>query len=567
VTEMRRVGTGGGEVGEHADVAVGAPEAVGVVGAVGRRAEPVSPVEVALGEGRDPRWEELWELAQRVGPSPELAHLDDRGLERGLRVGASRLASETCRWLGLLAELVIRGVWADQGARTPAVWLSWALGIAPATARDQVRVALRLRELDRVRERFAAGRISYSKVRAITRVAVPELEEMLLDWADGSTAAELEAAVRGFRRAQRGLTVDPDEVERRRGVWVVDHADGTSDLVIRLPTDEARAAHAHAQRLAALEVHAEQQEDGGASAAARASVHDQTPGASAAAPDGVHGPSPVDSTASAILMEGCGASAASRPYGARVADALVQALAAAVASGPADTSGQDRDTLVVHVNETDLDRAQGPPVAVETSAGPVPAMSRRVLRRLACEAGVVFVATDGDGSPVDVARRDRRLSAALRRALRSRDRSCRFPGCGSRRHLHAHHVVHWADGGPTDLANLVLLCGHHHRYVHAHDYDIDVRPDGAHTFHHSTGRRLPRARSLPGGDSWRAPTGAQPLDTAFGHPDRGPEAEQVVITPDALQPAYWDGYFDLDTTVAVLQQQFRLVRPDTALAA
>jgi hypothetical protein len=497
-------------------------------------APPRSPAEAAVGEGRDPRWEELLELCRRVGPSPELAHLDDRGLERELRVGASRLAAETCRWLGLLAELVVRGVWAEQGAKTPAVWLSWALGIAPATARDQVRVSLRLRELDRVRERFAAGRISYSKVRAITRVAIPELEEMLLVWADQSTAAELEEAVRGFRRAQRGRRTDVDEPERRRGAWVVDHPDGTSDLVLRLPTDEAHAAYAHAQHLAVREERVEQTET--------AEENGRDPHQSASA------------EAAAASLEAPG-----RHYGARVADAVLHALTAAVVAGPVDTSGEDRHTLVVHVSDHDLDGEEALPVAVETSTGRVPSMSRRVLRRLACEAGIVFVATDAGGTPVDVGRRARRLSAALRRALRSRDRGCRFPGCAARRHLQAHHVVHWADDGPTDLANLVLLCGFHHRYVHAHDYDIDVHPTGAHTFHRRTGQRLPHTRTLPALED--RPTPAHALSNGL----EGTRAP--AHTADALQPRYWDGYFDLDTTVAVLQQQFHAVLPDTALAA
>ena len=92
-------------------------------------------------------------------------------------------------------------------------------------------------------------------------------------------------------------------------------------------------------------------------------------------------------------------------------------------------------------------------------------MSVRVLRRLACEAGLVLIATR-NGSPMDVGRRQRRLTVALRRAVLARDRGCRFPDGEATRHLHVHHVWHWADGGPTDLANLATLCGAHHRFVH-----------------------------------------------------------------------------------------------------
>lgn len=548
-----------------------------------------SPVEVAVAAGRDPRWEELLALAERVGPSPELAHLDDAGLERQLRVAASRLAAETCRWLELLAELVIRGVWADQGARTPAVWLSWALGIAPATARDQVRVALRLRELDGVRERFAAGRISYSKVRAITRVAVPELEATLLEWADRSTAAELEEAVRGFRRAQAGLSVEPDEPERKTGAWLVDRGDGTAELVLRLPTAEAHEAYAAAQRLADLERRAERAEQaerdidlakdpGAAFAEASATPGGEAAcGAAPATPGGeaACGAAPATPGGEAASAEAAGQSPATsdpvRPFGAEVADAVVRVLTSAVAARPADTTGEDRHTLVVHVDEDDLAEDEGLPVAVETSTGRMPSLSRRVLRRLACDAGLVLVTTDGGGAPVDVGRRDRRLSAALRRALRLRDRHCRFPGCGTRRHLHAHHVIHWVDGGPTDLANLVLLCAFHHRYVHAHDYHVEVHPAGAHTFQRPDGRRVPRTRGLPGtdrpGTHDPATCDVRTGDALFRDSDGC--ADGLGYEPDALQPSYWDGhgYFDLYTTVAVLQQQLHAVLPPAALAA
>ena len=70
-----------------------------------------------------------------------------------------------------------------------------------------------------------------------------------------------------------------------------------------------------------------------------------------------------------------------------------------------------------------------------------------------------------------VSRRTRTISPALRRALEARDRGCRFPGCGLR-FTDAHHVRHWADGGETSLANLVLLCSYHHRLVHEEGWQV-----------------------------------------------------------------------------------------------
>jgi hypothetical protein len=193
-----------------------------------------------------------------------------------------------------------------------------------------------------------------------------------------------------------------------------------------------------------------------------------------------------------------------------------------------------------------------PVVPVEDAHGRTRAMDRQVLRRLACEAGLVLVALDGDGTPLDLGRRDRRLSTALRRALLARDRSCRFPGCGSRRHLHAHHVHHWADGGPTDLANLVLLCSTHHRYVHDHDWT--VTPVGAGRFAFAP----PHAPALP--DAWQLPElgDADPADL-IAAPD--------IDDPNALRPAHWPDQFDLNLTISVLHQELCRAMPTHALAA
>jgi hypothetical protein len=119
------------------------------------------------------------------------------------------VAAATARYLQLLAEVLVRGLWADHGARTPAHWLSHEIGVGASTAADHVRVALRLRELPLIRSRFASGTLSYTKVRAITRVAVPELEPMLIEWCASATGAEVERIVRAFRRTARRPTL-PD---------------------------------------------------------------------------------------------------------------------------------------------------------------------------------------------------------------------------------------------------------------------------------------------------------------------------------------------------------------------
>jgi len=133
---------------------------------------------------------------------------------------AAQLDAGTCRFLGLVAEFDRRSGWADAGASSCAAWLSWRCAISPTTAREQVRVAQNLGRLPRTAALFARGRLSYSKVRAITRLENVEHEEALLSIAVDATAAQLERAVRDYRtvarlsgeatatRAQRFLRLD-----------------------------------------------------------------------------------------------------------------------------------------------------------------------------------------------------------------------------------------------------------------------------------------------------------------------------------------------------------------------
>ena len=101
-----------------------------------------------------------------------------------------------------------------------------------------------------------------------------------------------------------------------------------------------------------------------------------------------------------------------------------------------------------------------------------------VARRLGCDATVVALIEDGDGTPVGVGTKQRTVNRRVRTALERRDRGmCRFPGCGTTRRLHAHHVVHWARGGLTELDNLVLLCQFHHHLVHEGGWNIHTNAD------------------------------------------------------------------------------------------
>jgi 5-methylcytosine-specific restriction endonuclease McrA len=127
----------------------------------------------------------------------------------------------------------------------------------------------------------------------------------------------------------------------------------------------------------------------------------------------------------------------------------------------------------------------GQQAVVEVGGCPVD-VSAETSRRLTCDASVVAMRYDEQGTVLDVGRKTRTIPGAIRRALAARDTRCQFPGCTARR-CDAHHVVHWADGGVTALDNLVLLCRRHHRLLHEGGYTVGrdvagilrfVRPNG-----------------------------------------------------------------------------------------
>jgi len=118
----------------------------------------------------------------------------------------------------------------------------------------------------------------------------------------------------------------------------------------------------------------------------------------------------------------------------------------------------------------------GAPIAAETA------------RRLACDSSRVVITENGMGEPLDIGRKARTIPPAIRRALAQRDKCCQFPGCTNQRYLDGHHVRHWAKGGATNLANLVMLCRFHHRAVHEGGIRVRQLESGTFQFIRQDGR-------------------------------------------------------------------------------
>ena len=146
----------------------------------------------------------------------------------------------------------------------------------------------------------------------------------------------------------------------------------------------------------------------------------------------------------------------------------------------------------------------------------------------------------GDGQVVEVDTRRRTIAPALRRALHYRDRGCRFPGCALPLGQ-GHHIRHWAQGGPTTLSNLTLLCRRHHRAVHEEGYQVERQPDGELCFREPDGRVLPYVPP----PLEVAPDAAQALR-------RQHEADGLYLHPRTATPSWCGERLDVGYAIDVL---------------
>ncbi|WP_345541489.1 HNH endonuclease signature motif containing protein, partial [Phytohabitans rumicis] len=158
----------------------------------------------------------------------------------------------------------------------------------------------------------------------------------------------------------------------------------------------------------------------------------------------------------------------------RRADALVEICDLAMRTEDLPESGGERPHVVVTVSFDMLRLALGVGT-LDTGER----LSPEQVRRLACDAKIIPAILGGDGQILDLGRTRRLISGPLRRALELRDKGCAFPGCDRPpRWCHGHHIVSWADGGPTTLDNSVMLCGYHHRLIHRGHWTVRIAVDG-----------------------------------------------------------------------------------------
>ncbi len=186
-----------------------------------------------------------------------------------------------------------------------------------------------------------------------------------------------------------------------------------------------------------------------------------------------------------------------RDHGARMWDAMIGLAQHALNTEASPESHGARPRVGVFI---DLESLRHDSVHAGQSAMTEDGLrlSHAAVRRLACDADILPICLGTHSQPLDVGRTQRLVTTAIWLALIARDRHCAFPGCTRPPVMcHAHHIRHWADGGPTSLDNLVILCGHHHRAIHDTAWRVRLAPDGRPEF-----RPPPRRRGDPPPDEW-----------------------------------------------------------------
>ena len=352
--------------------------------------------------------------------SETLSELPDARIEEDFSELHRAMEQLELERLRRLAEIDQRRIYERDGHLSTASWLAGVHRLSWGAARAHVKLARALDSMPETRLAFEEGDISSSAVRLLVeaRTAEPEAfersEPQLVDAARMHTISDLHRLTSFWRQAvERDHLHDPEERLRERRSF---HASRTFLGMVRVDGDlDPETGESLLSALGAV-----------LDAEARSRTDEDT-----------------------------------RSPAQRRADALGEVCRQWLDRSERPVVGGERPHMTVTVDAEAL-AAQGPAELDHT--GPVPSTT---ARRIACDASVLRVVMNARSEPLDVGRRTPVIPPSMRRAVITRDRRCRFPGC-DRPHTwcDAHHVIHWADGGSTAASNLLLLCRRHHRLIH-----------------------------------------------------------------------------------------------------
>ncbi len=305
-----------------------------------------------------------------------------------------------------------------EGFRSITEWLAALTGEPVGVARSQVAVAEALQVMPETRAAFAAGQVPESRVRLLAQAQALAPEQ--------------------FAQDEAVLVAQAASVPSQRLPQVFSAWGRQADL----PGAEVQAQRLHSLRALHLSKHWSGL---------------------------LHLSGDLDPESGLVVLQAIGSLAdpanldandPRTPAQAR-ADALVEIFRRYHDGNPG--KGSSRPQLQITIPWATLQTGQG---LVDTEVGPI---SAKDIRRLACDATISHIVLDQDGMPLAAGPARRSIPPVLRRALDLRDKGCTHPGCDAPvRWCEAHHIIPWAEGGKTELANLRLLCRNHHRTAHDH---------------------------------------------------------------------------------------------------
>lgn len=392
------------------------------------------------------------DLLDPAVPVTELAEtltLDD--LRQGLIDACAAVSAGQARIAQAMAIFRSRGgAQIGSGFTSFGQWASVDLGMTSRAATGLADAGDALSSRPSVRDAWESGALSATKAQSILSVATDASETDWCDLAREASATQLARIAAAYRRNERidaEKRADADRAEGREaddreaacGAWWHTRDDGLAELLAVLTPDDAAVARA------ALDTETE--------------TRWRTD-----RPAGTHDDAETTRPAP-------------RPTATRRLDALVGIAANRLAAGTVPIVRGEHTEVVLHVDQAFL---RGDTQTGRSHLTNGTSISLPDARRLACDARIRGLLENADGTCVDLGRSQRLVSNKQRRLLTARDHGCRFPGCANTRYVDAHHVHEWEAGGPTNMANLILLCNRHHRLVHHGSFRIDA--DGHENF-------------------------------------------------------------------------------------
>jgi len=357
--------------------------------------------------------------------------LDASNIRERLQVLSQKITSNHADLLELLVRFDDEEGWKCNGSKHCAAWMNAEIGISIQIGWEYLRVGRKLRTLTTLRALFRVGKVSWSKVRLISRVADETNERILCHAALDASVSDIKTLCEGYRWNEDDSDVDTEN-EKAMQQWLSrsltwkEASNGNTKIQITLPPEMAQAFL-----------------------------------------------NSVEQSLNQLDTESDGVSQ-------RRADAAVLMAEKSLQSEEREIATADRYQVVVSVDADELKNTEVPvdnhsrshiPKKRSTvqNTGPI---AKETARRIACDCSISVNHTS-NGQPINIGRKSRVWPSAMARAIKDRDQICVWPGCIQSRHLHIHHIKHWADGGETSVNNGACLCSHHHTLVHEGGYTIE----------------------------------------------------------------------------------------------